>query len=302
MNKSWLDELTCTVSKEKIFINESMKNHTSFKIGGPAEVFVRADCIDDVKQVILVVNKYNVPLHIVGNGSNLLVHDEGVKGIVLKIEMKKISLNKEENVVYASAECGATLATVAYELLQNGVTGFEELAGIPGTVGGAIRMNAGAHGKEMKDVVVSTMVMDMNGSVRSIAIQEHEFEYRNSIFSRTQLIVLESKFRLQVGDRDKILAAMDEYSAWRRDKQPLEYPNAGSTFKRGEGYVTARLIDECGLKGHTVGGAQVSTKHAGFIVNTGNATAKDVLELVDYVKKEVYNKTGKIIELEVQVI
>lgn len=302
MQEDCVNELFNTISKDKIILNEPMSKHTSFKIGGPAEIFIKANCIEDVKHVLAIAKKYNVPIYVIGNGSNLLVHDEGVKGIVLKIEMNNITINRKDNIAEIIAECGATMATIAYNILQQEITGFEELSGIPGTIGGAIRMNAGAHGKEMKDVVVSTTYIDMDGHINTLTNDEQEFTYRDSIFSKNNFIILESKLQLEYGKKEEIQEKMKNYSTWRRENQPVEYPNAGSSFKRGNGFITAKLIDECGLKGYQIGGAQVSTKHAGFIVNTGNATAKDILDLAEYIKNDVYKKTGKKIELEIQVI
>lgn len=302
MLESCLNELFNILPKDKILLNEPMSKHTSIKIGGPADAFVKLDSLDDIKKIVEFVKKYNIPFYIIGNGSNLLVNDDGVNGIVLKIEMNKITVNKIDNYAEVIVESGASIGALAYKLLQNSITGFEELSGIPGTIGGAIRMNAGAHGKEMKDVVYSTTYMDMNGNIKIIKNEEHGFEYRKSMFSKNNYIILETMLKLKLGDTAKIKADMEMYSKVRREKQPLDYPNAGSTFKRGDGFITASLIDECGLKGYAHGGAQVSTKHAGFIINTGNATAKDVLDLAEHVKKVVYNKTGKKIELEIQVI
>lgn len=299
MTDNNLEELLTIISKEKVLLNEPMKKHTSFKIGGPAEVFIKATSIDDIEKVIKFVNKYNLPLHVIGNGSNLLVNDNGIKGLVLKNEMCNIKI---EGNTRAKAESGAAVAAIAYKLMQNELTGFEELSGIPGTIGGAIKMNAGAHGKEMKDIIISTTYIDMKGKLHTISNEEHRFEYRNSIFAKNDGIILETTLKVKEGNKEKIKEKMDEYANWRKENQPQQFPNAGSTFKRGKGFITASLIDECGLKGYTIGGAQVSTKHAGFIVNKGNATSKDVLDLVDYVKKQVYQKTGKIIELEVEVI
>lgn len=302
MTDEYLEELLTTIPKEKIILNEPMKKHTSLKIGGPAEVFIRANTEEDIKKIIKFAQKYNITLHIIGNGSNLLVKDDGIKGIVLKNEMNGIKIEKKDNIAIVTVESGAVIGAIAYKLMQNEITGFEELSGIPGTIGGAIRMNAGAHGKEMKDIVVSTTYIDMQGSLHTISNEEHEFEYRSSIFSKKDWIILETTLKLQHGNEKEIKEKMEQYSKWRKEHQPLEFPNAGSTFKRGKDFITASIIDECGLKGDTIGGAQVSTKHAGFIVNTGNATAKDVLDLVKHVKEQVYNKTGKKIELEIEVI
>ena len=187
-------------------------------------------------------------------------------------------------------------------MLIEEIEGFEFAAGIPGSIGGAIRMNAGAHGGEMKDIVSETKCMDMNGNIKILSNEEQKFEYRNSIFSSNQYIILSTKLKLKKGIYKEIKAKMDEYGEWRKEHQPLEYPSAGSTFKRGTDFITAKLIDECGLKGYNIGNAEVSTKHAGFVVNKGNAKAKDILNLVKYISEKVYEKSGKKIELEVQVI
>ncbi|MBR3163439.1 MAG: UDP-N-acetylmuramate dehydrogenase [Clostridia bacterium] len=302
MTESCLNELYNLVDKEKIFINEPMSRHTSFKIGGPAEVFVKATTINDIRNVIQFTRKNNMPLNIIGNGSNLLVKDEGIKGIVLKPQLTQIKIEKENNDINVRVESGVTIGYLAQKLLQESITGFEELSGIPGTIGGAVRMNAGAHGKEIKDIVEKTTYMDMQGDIHTITNKDHQFQYRNSIFIKEKYIVIETTFKLKSGNKETIKTKMEEFLKWRKENQPLDYPNAGSTFKRGKNFVTAKIIDECGLKGFSVGGAQVSTKHAGFIINTGNATAKDVLSLIDYVTQQVYSKTGEKIELEIEVI
>ena len=302
MTKKILDEIYKILPKDKVLLNEPMKNHTSMKVGGPAEIFIKAASEYEVEYVTRIANENNIPLCIVGNGSNLLVKDEGIKGIVLKIQINKIEINRKVSYVEVKVGSGVALGALAYTLIQEEITGFEELSGIPGTIGGAIRMNAGAHGKEMKDIVIDTKVLDMRGNTHIISNKEHEFEYRSSIFSKEKYIILETTLKLKSGNREKIKKNIEEYLVWRKEKQPIDYPNAGSTFKRGKNFITAALIDECGLKGYTIGGAQVSNKHAGFIINIGDATAKDVLELIEYVKTEVYKKTGKIIELEIEVI
>lgn len=303
MKESYLDELSKNITKERIFFNEPMSNHTSIKIGGPAEVFVIASTIEEIKTVINIANKNNIPLYVTGNGSNLLVKDDGIKGIVLKPQLTHINIEKTNiDIVKVKAGSGVVLGFLAQELIKNGLTGFEELSGIPGTIGGAVRMNAGAHGKEIKDIVDTTTYMDLQGNIHTITNQEQQFEYRSSIFAKQKYIILETTLKLKYGDKEIIKQKMEQYMAWRKENQPLEYPNAGSTFKRGEDFITAKLIDECGLKGFTIGGAQVSKKHAGFIVNIGNATAQDVLDLIDYVTEQVFEKTGRKIETEIEVI
>ena len=206
------------------------------------------------------------------------------------------------NNVYIRLESGVKLSKLAQILLKEEIEGFEFASGIPGTIGGAVRMNAGAYGKEMKDIVVETTCIDKNGNIFKFSNDEQKFAYRKSIFSNNNFIILDTTIILNYGLKEKIKEKMDEYALSRKEKQPLDMPSAGSTFKRGDGFITAKLIDECGLKGYKIGGAEVSKKHAGFIVNTGNATSKDVLELMDYIKKVVYKKTGNIIEPEIEII
>lgn len=287
-----------SLPQENIKYNEPMKKHTSFKIGGPAECFIKAQKIEEIKEVLKLVKENKIPLKIIGNGSNLLVKDEGVKGIVLKIDIKKIEI-QGNNVTVGS---GVKLGELAQKLLREELAGFEFASGIPGTIGGAIRMNAGAHGSELKDIVKTVTYMDKNGEMHKIKNEDAKFEYRNSRFSKEDNIILETELELEKGNKEEIQAKMTEYANFRKEKQPIEYPSAGSTFKRGADFITAKLIDECGLKGYQIGGAQISEKHAGFIINKENATAEDVIKLIEYTKEQVYNKFGKKIELEVEII
>lgn len=296
-----------TLLKEKIeakdiLENEPMSKHTSFKVGGNADIFVKAHNIEQIKHVLKVSKDHNVPLFILGNGSNIIVRDNGIRGIILKIDLKKIEIEKQEDCFFVTVGAGNKLAEVAIKLLKEEISGFEFASGIPGTIGGFIKMNAGAYGKEAKDIVIETTVMDYNGNIEKISGEQHKFEYRKSIFSKLKVIILETKLKLNYGNKEEIQSLMEEYAKARTEKQPLNFPSAGSTFKRGKDFITAKLIDECGLKGHCIGGAKVSTKHAGFIVNAGGATAKDILELVEYVKKTILEKTNKTIELEVEVV
>lgn len=287
------------IKQENVLYDEEMSKHTSFKIGGVAECYVKINSVEELLEVLKISNENSISLTIIGNGTNLLVKDNGIKGIVAKINIKNIQINLDGKIRVGA---GNTLAEIAHILKNNELAGFEELSGIPGTLGGAIRMNAGAHGKEIKDVLISATAVDYQGNIKKFENKEMKFEYRNSIFSKEKYIILEAELQLQKGKEEEIASKMQEYTKWRKEKQPLEYPNAGSTFKRGEDFITAVLIDQCGLKGYTVGGAQISTKHAGFIVNTGNAKASDVLELVEITQKEVLKKFGKEIKLEIEVI
>lgn len=314
------------IPKDNILRNESMKKHTSFKIGGEAEFFVKAKNIEEIKHILSICKNNNIPLTIVGNGSNLLVKDNGIKGIVLKVDFDNIKIeniedyniqnmldkeNKWENIKQKNNEnyaivtvgAGVTLGKLAQVLLKKSISGFEFASGIPGTIGGAIRMNAGAYGSEFKDIVIETTCINLNGEIIKLNNGQQKFEYRRSVFKDEKYIILESKLMLKCVEDSKIIKEkMDEYKKSRVEKQPIEFPSAGSTFKRGSDFITAKLIDECGLKGYTVGDAQVSTKHAGFVINKGNATAEDVIKLVEIIKKTILDKFEKNIELEVEII
>ncbi len=290
------------IQEEKILYNEPMKKHTTFKIGGPAEIFIKIDNIEDLKKILLFANKNNQKLTIIGNGSNLLVLDEGIKGITLNIKIEKIDIEKKEEEVKITVGAGEKIGKLARICMQEQITGLEELSGIPGTIGGAIRMNAGAHGKEIKDIVETVKCIDYQGNERIFKNEELKFSYRNSIFKKEKYIITQTELSLKKGKKEEIKAKMEEYAKYRKEKQPIESPSAGSTFKRGSDFITAKLIDEAGLKGYHVGDAEVSTKHSGFVINKGSATAKDVLELIDHVKNEIYNKFQKQIELEIEII
>lgn len=296
---------------ENILKEESMKKHTSFKIGGNADFFVKAKSVEDVKFVIDLCKKNDIPLTIIGNGSNILVKDEGIKGIVLKIDIDKFEINekipeelrKNNNSVIITVGAGVLLGKLAFQLLKKSISGFEFASGIPGTIGGAVRMNAGAYGSEFKDIVIETMCMDNNGNIIKLDNKQQKFEYRRSIFKDNKYIILETKLLLEkVDDNSKIKEKMDEYKKSRMEKQPIEFPSAGSTFKRGSDFITAKLIDECDLKGYSIGDAQVSEKHAGFVINRGNASFEDVFKLIKFIQKNVKEKFGKDIELEVEIV
>lgn len=342
--------LTKEIPEDQILIDEPMNKHTSFKIGGNADLFIKVKNIKELKYIIKIAKREEIYLTIIGNGSNVLVKDNGIRGIVLKIELEEVSIETEvfnrtkreeilngdiikENPKFCKCQdiivtvgSGVKLGELAQKLLKEEITGFEFAAGIPGTVGGAIRMNAGAYGGEIKDIVMETKCLDLeryqqmlaNTNIGDIEMtletenkespeiilnnKEHNFSYRHSIFTEKKYIILETKLELKRGKYEEIKSKMDEYLASRVEKQPLQSPSAGSTFKRGTDYITAKLIDECGLKGYQIGGAKISEKHAGFIVNEGNATAQDVIDLVNYVQDTVYKKTGKKIELEIEIL
>ena len=300
--KNLLENSNIDIPKENIKYDEPMSKHTSFKVGGLAECYVKIDDVNQLKQLLDLAQKNKIPYFILGNGSNILVTDNGIKGIVIQINIKKYEILQKENCIEATIGAGNKLSEVAQKFLKEEITGFEELSGIPGTFGGAIKMNAGAHKKEMKDIVESVTVLDENNNLLVLKNEDLQFEYRHSILFNKKYIVIEIKLVLHRGNYDQKKKKMDEYKKYRIEKQPIEYPSAGSTFKRGTNYITAKLIDEANLKGYTIGGAQVSEKHAGFIINKGNATAKDILELIEYVKEKVYETSKEKIDLEVEIV
>ena len=290
------------IPENKILYQEPMKKHTTFKIGGPAECFIKIDKLEELKKVLEVANQNNIPITIIGNGSNVLVSERGISGITLMIKLEKIEIQTEKGAIQITVGAGEKLGKLSQICLQNEITGLEELSGIPGTIGGAVRMNAGAHGREMKDIIKTVKCIDYQGKEKEFTNQELEFEYRSSIFKKEKYIITEVTLALEKGKKEEIKAKMHEYATYRKEKQPIEYPSAGSTFKRGNDFITAKLIDEAGLKGYAIGDAEVSTKHSGFIINKGHATADEVLALVKYIKATVYKKFEKKIELEIEVI
>ncbi len=301
MNKNLiLKELNKNIDIEKILLNESMKKHTSYKIGGEADIFVTVSDKEEINWCIQVASKNKIPYFVMGNGTNLLVSDAGFRGMIIYIgnKMKKIEL--EEDVFIA--ESGASLISLSQFAYKNGFTGLEFASGIPGTVGGAICMNAGAYEREIKDVLIEINAIDSKGNSIILKNGELKMTYRKTIISQKKYIVVSSKFRLEKGEKTTIKEKMDIYKEKRSKSQPLEFPNAGSVFKRPEGNFPGKLIDECGLKGYRIGDAEISTKHANFIINCGNATAKDVYELAMYVSDVVYEKTKIRLELEIKVL
>lgn len=293
--------LSTFIPEEDIYINEPMSKHTTFKIGGNAEIFVKVRNIEQIEKTIELSRKIKKPLKIIGNGSNILVKDEGIKGIVAKICTNSYEWVDDESI---RVDAGLLNSKIAQILLEKELSGFEFAAGIPGTIGGAVKMNAGAYGGQMSDIVVSTRYLNLENEqlkVEQVSNSEQDFSYRHSMFSNNT-IILDVILKLRKGNKTEIQEQMNKYRKSRIEKQPIDKPSAGSTFKRGKDFITAQLIDECGLKGYSIGGAQISKKHAGFIVNTGNATAKDVIDLVEFVKKQVLEKFNKTIELEIEII
>ena len=298
MNQILYNELLKIMSEEQVKTEEPMKNHTTFRVGGPAEFFVMPRTAEEVKKVIDLCRRESFPYYIIGNGSNLLVSDQGYRGVVLQIYKEMSYIEVEENVVVAQA--GALLSAIANKALENGLTGFEFAAGIPGTLGGACVMNAGAYGGEMKDVLEEVTVLTEEGEVLTIPKENLELGYRTSIIARKGYTVLEARIQLRGGEKEAIKSLMEELKDKRVSKQPLEYPSAGSPFKRPEGYFAGKLIQDAGLRGFSVGGAQVSEKHCGFVINRENATAADVAELMRQVSARVEEEFGVKLEPEVK--
>ena len=284
----------------EILVAEPMKNHTTFRIGGPADVLALPKTPEEVAEVVRFCNEHAQPYYVLGNGSNLLVSDEGYRGLVLQLyrNFNDIQVNGETITV----QSGAMLAAVARTAYQNSLTGLEFASGIPGTIGGAVVMNAGAYGGEMKHVLREVTVLTKDGEVLAIPAKALELGYRTSVIPKNGWIVLGAVLQLKKGDPEQILARMEELKEQRITKQPLDLPSAGSTFKRPEGYFAGKLIMDAGLRGFTVGGAQVSEKHCGFVVNRGNATAADVWELICEVKRRVKEMTGVELEPEVKLL
>lgn len=293
-----LEKLTEFINKENILYNEKMSRHTTFKIGGEADVIVTPEKEEEIIDVIKYARAEGIAYHIIGNGSNLLCSDAGIQGIVIKLckNFSDISVMGE----YVSAKSGALLSKVSSVAMQHGLKNMEFASGIPGTIGGAVFMNAGAYGGEMRDIVVKVKYLDENLEYKTA--EEFGFGYRSSIFQKNGGIILSVDMKLQKGNKEEIKEQMEELSRKRKEKQPVNMPSAGSAFKRPEGHFAAKLIDDCGLRGYKIGDAAVSEKHTGFVVNLGNATAEDVKNLLGNVRDIVHEKTGVLLEKEIKFI
>lgn len=295
-----LGKLQDIVGSDNIVSDEPMRKHTTFRIGGNADIFVRPESKEQIAEILRLCREQDVPYFILGNGSNLLVGDRGFRGVVINIMDNMNDIKVDGGIIKAQA--GAMLIKVSRAARDNSLTGLEFASGIPGTIGGAIYMNAGAYGGEMKDVVTQVTAMDAEGEIYTFGTDELEFSYRHSVIQQRDLIVLDVTMKLAAGDQKIIDDRMSELAVARRTKQPLEYPSAGSTFKRPEGYFAGKLIMDAGLRGYRVGDAQVSEKHCGFVVNRGNATADDVIKLIDDVKAKVSEEYDVVLEPEVRMI
>lgn len=284
-----------------MLLNEELKKHTSFKIGGPADLFIYINNLSSGKALINLINKRNTPFFALGNGTNLLVSDEGYRGIVLSFsKCEKVLSLENENIINCSS--GIPLAKICVTALQSGLTGLEFAWGIPGSCGGALFMNAGAYGSDISNIILSCSHLLPDGTEETLNKDALELSYRKSFYSDKSLLITSMKFKLEKSDPKIIREKMYENISKRKSKQPLEYANAGSIFKRPEGYFAGALIEKCGLKGKSFGGAMVSPKHSGFIVNTGNASAKDVIRLIRFIQEKVYNKFGVKLECEIKTL
>lgn len=317
-----MKELEDLLGRENIKYNEPMYKHTSFKVGGPADMFVCVNTIEKLKKTIQIAKSEGIPYIIVGNGSNILVSDYGIDGMVIrynnndveidedfgknnkqKYEDSKLLYINDEDAVKMTCGAGALNGALAYKCFNNSITGFEFAGGIPGTIGGAVYMNAGAFGGEMSQIVSKVKIMDLDTlQIKILTNLDIGFSYRHSIFQNMKCVILEVELIMGKDDKVAIGNRYQEIKKKRFETQPLNVPSAGSIFKRGEDFIPAKLIDEAGLKGYTIGGAQVSPKHAGFIVNTGEASTKDVMELIEFIKNEIYKKYGVKLETEVRYI
>lgn len=292
------EEICTVIDRINVRIDEPMSKHTTFRIGGAADIFVEISTVEEARIIVNHCRTKEIPYYILGNGSNILVGDKGYRGVVIQIYKNMNQVTVDGNQIYVQA--GALLSKIAREALANELKGVEFAAGIPGTVGGAIVMNAGAYGGEMKDVLTSVTVLDSEGEIVRIHAEDLALGYRTSILEEKGYVALEAVISLEEGNKVEIEARMEELKVQRVTKQPLEFPSGGSTFKRPEGYFAGKLIQDAGMRGFAIGDAQVSEKHSGFVVNKGNATAADVLELVQKVTQKVEEEFGVTLELEIK--
>ena len=298
ISEAVIETLKDIVTEENIHLEEPLSKHTTFRVGGPADCLIEIGSVEQLKKIQKYLKLIEIPYAVVGNGSNLLAGDKGYRGVILELGEKLADIRVEGNKI--TAQAGALLSRIAKAALDHGLTGLEFASGIPGTVGGAMVMNAGAYGGEMKQVVTSVTVLDREGNELVLDNETMEFGYRTSVIKHHPLLVTEVTMELTAGDPAAIKAQMEDLAARRREKQPLEYPSAGSTFKRPEGYFAGELIMKAGLRGFQIGGARVSDKHCGFVINAGGACAQDVLDVIQEVQRRVLEQFG--VELEPEVI
>lgn len=295
----YIDSFKKIYNDSEIKIDENMSNHIHFKVGGPVDILLIPSKVNQVVETLKICKNENIPYFIIGNGSNLLVKDGGIRGVVIKLS-NLLFIEVKDNTIKASS--GTLLEDVSKKAVENSLTGFEFACGIPGSVGGAVFMNAGAYDGEIKNVIKEAEVLDRDGNIMVLSKKELELGYRTSKVMKDNLLVLSATFELTKGDKEKIQERVNELTEKRESKQPLEYPSAGSTFKRPEGYFAGKLIQDAGLKGASVGGAAVSEKHSGFVINKDGATAEDVLNLIAHVQNEVKKQFGVELHTEVRII
>lgn len=301
MNKynNYVDLFTSFYSDEDVKINEKLSQYVNFKVGGPADILVTPRNKEQIIRTVNICKENNIPFYVIGNGSNLLVKDGGFRGVVMSLtKVNTITVDGER----IEAECGAMLKQVSDKAVENSLTGFEFACGIPGTVGGAVFMNAGAYNGEMSQVIESADVINENGEIITLNNEELDLGYRSSIVMKKGYVVLSAVFKLEKGTVKSIKDLVADLTNKRESKQPLEYPSAGSTFKRPEGYFAGKLIQDAGLKGYSIGGAAISEKHSGFVINKGGATAKDILDLIHHIQDEVKKQFGVELHTEVRII
>ncbi len=298
MYTKFLEEIYSFMAEEDIKLNEPMKKHTTFRVGGPARVFLTVHAEEILKKIFITLSNCNLPYFVLGNGSNLLVSDLGYEGVMVCLgeEFAQVEIDHTD----MKAGAAAFLGKVARRALEEELTGLEFAAGIPGTLGGGVVMNAGAYGGEISQVITAVRAMDLKGNIHLIEKKDLQFGYRNSLFKHRSFVILEVYMKLQKGNQEEIEGRMKEYTKARMEKQPLEYPSAGSTFKRPEGYFAGKLIMDAGLRGYSIGDAQISEKHCGFVINKGNATAQDIKKVIQEARQRVKEKFG--VELEPEVI
>ena len=298
MNQKVIEKFWNLLGKDRVLVDEPMKRHTTFRIGGPADFFLLPSTVDEVRGILEICREEELPYFILGNGSNLLVSDKGYRGVIIQLYRNFSNISVEGNEICASS--GALLSQIAAAARNASLTGFEFAGGITGTLGGAVFMNAGAYGGELKDVLKEAVVMTEQGEILTLPVEKLDMGYRTSRIKKAGYLVLEARLVLEQGDMDKIRDITKDLTEKRVSKQPLEYPSAGSTFKRPEGYFAGKLIMDAGLRGYQVGDAQVSEKHCGFVINKGNATAADVLTLIENVREKVQEQFGVTLEPEVK--
>lgn len=301
MKKDLLNQFCSVLGSDHVEMDEPMSGHTTFRVGGPADYYLSPHSVEELRQVCRICDEAGMPYFIIGNGSNLLVSDAGYRGAVIQIYRNMSEIETEEE-TKIRAKAGALLAAVAKTALNHRLTGMEFASGIPGTIGGAVVMNAGAYGGEMKDILEEVTVLTGSGQVKTLPAKDLELGYRTSIVKKEGYVVLEALLSLEKGEPARIRKRMDELKEQRVSKQPLEFPSAGSTFKRPEGYFAGKLIMDAGLAGYRVGGAQVSEKHCGFVINADHATAQDVYRLICRVQEAVWDKFQVKLETEVKML